>query len=79
MQANLNTEIRTKVAKVLSIHDDPSWTTEVSQNLCLVSSKKEVVPRYPDIRGCVIDLDADKVVVPSYGGITYVVTRMILF
>jgi hypothetical protein len=79
MQANLNTEIRTKVAKVLSIHDDPSWTTEVSQNLCLVSSKKEVVPRYPDIRGCVIDLDAEKVVVPCYGRITSVVTPMIHF
>lgn len=80
MQAtNLNTEIRTKVAKVLSIHDDPSWTIEVSQNLCLVSSKKEITPRYPDIRGCVIDINAEKVVVPCYGRITSVITPMIHF
>jgi hypothetical protein len=79
MQANLNTEIRTKVAKVLSIHEDPSWTIEVSENLCLVSSKKEVIPRYPDIRGCVVDLNSEKVVVPCYGRITSVVTPMIHF
>lgn len=79
MQANLNSEIRNKVAKVLSIHDDPSWTIEVSENLCLVSSKKEVVPRYPDIRGCVVDLNAEKVVVPCYGRITSVLTPMIHF
>ena len=79
MQANLNTETRTKVAKVLSIHEDPSWTTEVSENLCIVSSKKEVIPRYPDIRGCVVDLTTEKVVVPCYGRITSVLTPMIHF
>jgi len=79
MQANLNSEIRNKVAKVLSIHEDPSWTIEVSENLCLVSSKKEVIPRYPDIRGCVVDLNVEKVVVPCYGRITSVLTPMINF
>jgi hypothetical protein len=79
MQANLNNEIRTKVAKVLSIHDDPSWTIESNQNLCLVSSKKEVIPRYPDIRGCVVDLKHDKLVVPCYGRITTIVSPMIHF
>jgi hypothetical protein len=79
MQVSLNTEIRNKVAKVLSIHDDPSWTIDVTDNLCLVSSKKEVVPRYPDIRGCIIDLPSEKVVVPCYGRITSVLTPMLHF
>jgi hypothetical protein len=75
----LNAEIRTKVAKVLSIDEDPSWTIEVSENLCLVSSKKEMMPRYPDLRGCVVDLNHSKVVVPCYGRITSVLTPMVHF
>jgi hypothetical protein len=75
----LNSEIRTKVAKVLSIDEDPSWTIEVSENLCLVSSKKEMMPRYPDLRGCVVDLNTSKVVVPCYGRITSVLTPMVHF
>jgi hypothetical protein len=75
----LNSEIRKKVAKVLSIDEDPSWTIEVSENLCLVSSKKEVMPRYPDIRGCVVDLNTSQVVVPCYGRITSVLTPMVHF
>jgi hypothetical protein len=78
-QAILNSEIRNKVAKVLSIDEDPSWTIEVSENLCLVSSKKEVMPRYPDLRGCVVDLNASQVVVPCYGRITSVITPMVHF
>lgn len=79
MQSNMNSEIRTKVAKILSINEDPSWTIETSENLCLVSSKKEVMPRYPDLRGCVIDLLSEKVVVPCYGRITSVLAPMVHF
>ena len=78
-QSNLNAEIRTKVAKVLSIDEDPSWTIEVSENLCLVSSKKEMMPRYPDLRGCVVDLNVSQVVVPCYGRISSVLTPMVHF
>ena len=79
MQANLNNDIRTKVAKILSIDEDPSWTIETSENLCLVSSKKEMTPRYPDLRGLVVDLNAKQVVVPCFGRITSVLTPMMHF
>jgi hypothetical protein len=78
-QSNLNSEIRTKVAKVLSIDDDPSWTIENNESLCLVSSKKEATPRYPDLRGCIVDLKTNQLVVPCYGRITSVLTPMIHF
>jgi hypothetical protein len=79
MQSNMNSEIRTKVAEILSIDEDPTWTIEVSENLCLVSSKKEVIPRYPDLRGVVVDLDKKTVVVPCFGRITSVLTPMVHF
>ena len=78
-QATLNAEIRTKVAKVLSIDEDPSWTTESNETLCLVSSKKETAPRYPDLRGCIVDLKTEKLVVPCYGRITTMIAPMIHF
>jgi hypothetical protein len=79
MQATLNNDIRTKVAKILSIDEDPSWTIETSENLCLVSSKKEMTPRYPDLRGLVLDLETKQVVVPCFGRINSVLTPMIHF
>jgi hypothetical protein len=78
-QANLNSEIRTKVAKILSIDEDPSWTIETTENLCLVSSKKETTPRYPDLRGCIVDTTKEKMVVPCYGRITSVLSPMVHF
>lgn len=79
MQTEMNSEIRNKVAKILSINEDPTWTTETNGNLCLVSSKKDTLPRYPDLRGVVVDLEKEKVIVPCYGRITSVLTAMIHF
>lgn len=75
----MNSEIRNKVAKILSINEDPTWTTEVIGNLCSVSSRKDTFPRYPDLRGVIIDLEKEQVVVPCYGRIASVLTPMVHF
>lgn len=75
----MNSEIRNKVAKILSIDDDPTWNVNLSENgkLCLVSSKKENTPKYPDLRGTIIDLEKERVIVPCYGRVQTIMSPMI--
>jgi hypothetical protein len=64
----------------LSIDEDPTWNVNLSENekLCLVSSKKENTPKYPDLRGTIIDTEKERVIVPCYGRVQTIISPMII-